>query len=269
MHYDPIKKQIGFIFNCCRTGRVVFFHLLDILLLRSWYVRREVRKWKKTAPAGTRVLDAGSGFGQYVYFLSGLGKKLNIKGIDVKEEEIAVCEKFFGGSRSGGRVKFEKADLTTFVEPGEYDLVLCIDVLEHISNDTGVMKNLCESMKPGGMLIISTPSDQGGSDVHEEGDSSFIGEHVRDGYGSSEIREKLVSSGFSSVELIWSYGRWGQLSWRLSMKYPINMLNKGRVLLVLLPFYYLITLPFFLLFNFLDMASENKSGTGLIVKAVK
>jgi SAM-dependent methyltransferase len=269
MHYDPIKKQIGFIFNCCRAGRVLFFKLLDILLLRSWYVRREIRRWNKTAPVGARVLDAGSGFGQYVYFLSRLGRDFHIKGVDVKEDEIEVCEKFFGGSRSGGRVKFEKADLVTFVEPPEYDLVLCIDVLEHIKNDTGVMKNLSNSLKPGGMLLISTPSDQGGSDVHEEGDSSFIGEHVRDGYSSEEISAKLLSSGFSSAEPIWSYGKWGQLSWRLSMKYPIKMLNRGRVFILLLPLYYIITLPFFLLFNSLDMATENDSGTGLIVKAVK
>jgi len=39
-------------------------------------------------------------------------------------------------------------------------------------------------------LLISTPSDQGGSDAQEEHDS-FIGEHVRDGYAIKEIEEKL------------------------------------------------------------------------------
>jgi SAM-dependent methyltransferase len=117
MHYDPIKKQVGYIFNCCRTARILFYRLLDILLLRSWYVRREIREWERSAPEDASVLDAGSGFGQYVYFLSRLRGNYFIKGVDVKEEEVEICDRFFGAARNGGRIRFETADLNMFDEP--------------------------------------------------------------------------------------------------------------------------------------------------------
>ncbi len=269
MQYEPVKREAGRIFNCCRQARILFYRLLHLLLLRSWHVRREIKRWTKSAPKNATVLDAGSGFGQYVYFVSQLGRKYRVKGIDLNDNEISICQRFFGGDRSGGRIKFEKADLTTFAEPDGYDLVLCVDVLEHIAGDVEVMKNLCRSLKPGGMLIVSTPSDRGGSDVHKEGDSSFIGEHVRDGYGIDEITGKLSRAGFQTIRPRYTYGKCGQMSWKISMKYPVKLLNKGKIFFVILPAYYLIAFPFMVLLNFFDLYDKNSSGTGLIVKAWK
>jgi SAM-dependent methyltransferase len=269
MQYDPIKKQAGDIFSCCRPARVLFFRILNLLLLRSWYVRKEIRKWARTAPAGATVLDAGSGFGQYVYFVSRLRGNFPVKGIDVKQEEIDNCRRFFGSGKERPEIVFEKADLTTFVEPDSYDLILCIDVLEHIREDTAVMENLYKSLKKGGSLIISTPSDQGGSDVHQQGESSFIEEHVRDGYSVPEIEKKLGRAGFRKMESLYSYGKPGQLSWKISMKYPVKMLNRGKIFFLVLPFYYLVVLPVAMVLNLRDLNKKHQSGTGLIVRAVK
>ncbi|MFO7924666.1 MAG: class I SAM-dependent methyltransferase [Bacteroidales bacterium] len=269
MDYDPIKKDAGRFFNCCRASRILFFRLLNLLLLRSWHVRREIRGWAKTAPPGAAVLDAGSGFGQYVWFVSKLKGKYRVKGVDVKQEETDLCNRFPGGRHAGGRVRFEKADLNSFSEPQTYDLILCVDVLEHITDDVKVMKNLYGSLKGGGMLLISTPSDRGGSDVHDEGGNSFIGEHVRDGYGWGEITEKLSLAGFDKTEVRYSYGRWGQMSWKISMKYPVKMVSAGRIFFLVLPLYYLVTFPVALLLNFFDLYGRHSTGTGLIVKAYK
>ena len=65
MQYDPIKRSLGSVFNSTPFLRKVFYRLLDLLLLRSWHVRREVKKWAATAPKDASILDAGSGFGQY------------------------------------------------------------------------------------------------------------------------------------------------------------------------------------------------------------
>jgi hypothetical protein len=119
------------------------------------------------------------------------------------------------------------------------------------------------------MLLISTPSDQGGSDVHGDEESSFIEEHVRDGYNIVEIQDKLRSAGFSRIQARYSYGKPGQISWRLSMKYPILMLGKSKAFFLLLPFYYLVTFPFCLVLNWLDANNRHATGTGLIVKAWK
>lgn len=272
MKYDPIKRTLGNFFNVTPLFRKVFYRLLDILLLRAWHIKREVRNWRKTVGEGSkRILDAGSGFGQYTYFMSCMNKQWNIKGVDVKQEQIDDCNQFFG--KTGKKqVSFAYADLTKLEEPeNTYDMILSVDVMEHILEDEQVFRNFHHTMKPGGMLLISTPSDKGGSDVHEhdhEG-SSFIDEHVRDGYNIEEIQQKLKRAGFNSTQAKYSYGAPGKISWRLSMKYPILMLNTSKIFFILLPIYYLITMPFSLILNFMDVRGNHATGTGLIVKAWK
>ena len=272
MQYDPIKRTLGNIFNKTPFLRKLFYKLLDLLLLRTWHIKSEVNKWAKGKPDGIEILDAGSGFGQYVFFLSGKNRNWKINGVDVKDEQIGDCNNFF--QKIGRKnVNFQVGDLTKFKEPGKYDMVLSVDVMEHILEDVEVFKNFYQSMKPNGMVLISTPSDQGGSDVHdhdhEDEHGSFIDEHVRDGYGIDEIQEKLKSAGFLKTEARYNYGAPGKISWKISMKYPILMLNASRVFLIILPIYYLITFPFALLLNYLDLKLKHKTGTGLIVKAWK
>jgi hypothetical protein len=141
--------------------------------------------------------------------------------------------------------------------------------MEHILEDVQVFKNFHQAMKPGAMLLISTPSDQGGSDVHEETGESFIGEHVRDGYPKEEMADKLRQAGFDKMEILYSYGAPGKIAWKLSMKYPMTMLNASKAFFIILPFYYVITYPFSYLLNWLDTYTKHSTGTGLIVKAWK
>jgi SAM-dependent methyltransferase len=269
MKYDPIKKGLGHVFNRTPFLRKLFYRLLDMLLLRAWHIKRELRRARKQVGDEGEVLDAGSGFGQYTFFMSRLSRKWRIKGVDVKKDQIQDCNEFFTRIGEHERVRFEISDLTKFREEGKYHLVLCVDVMEHILEDVEVFRNYLFSMNDGGILLISTPSDQGGSDVHDGHEDSFIEEHVRDGYNIMDIEKKLETAGFSEVCARYSYGWPGKISWRLSMKYPIIILNTSRLFYILLPFYYLLTLPVSLLLNFMDVRLKHKTGTGLIVKAVK
>ncbi|PWE00524.1 class I SAM-dependent methyltransferase [Marinilabilia rubra] len=273
MQYDPIKRSLGRVFNATPGLRVLFYRLLNLLLLRSWYIRRELKKWARSQGSMADILDAGSGFGQYSWFMSKLGRDFRILGVDVKEEQVEDCNRFFKLLGNGNRVTFQEADLTRFSNQASYDLVLSVDVMEHIEEDRKVFYNFFESLTPGGMLLISTPSDKGGSDAHHdhEGDgiSGFIDEHVRDGYSPEDISEKLQEAGFENVECRYSYGIPGHISWKLTMKTPILLLNKSKVFFILLPFYYLLVWPFAYLLNFIDVRGHHKEGTGLLVKAFK
>lgn len=269
MEYDPVKRSLGNVFNRTPALRRLFYRLLDLLLLRAWHIHRELRRW--AAGKRDRVLaiyDAGAGFGQYSYWLSGLSRKWRILAIDVKEEQVADCNAFF--QRIGRpQVEFKVGDVTEFQQPDTFELVVCVDVMEHILEDEAALKHYSTSLKEGGMLIISTPSDQGGSDVHGEGESSFIGEHVRDGYNIDDIRAKCLRNGFSKLEARYSYGAPGKVSWRLSMKWPLLMLNTSKLFFIILPFWYLITYPISFVLNWFDVRMTHPTGTGLIVKAWK
>lgn len=263
MHYDPIKNIFAKWIKRFPFLRIWFYKLLDIMFLRSWYVRRELRRLRKLF--GSReinIYDAGTGYGQYAYFMSRELAPAKIYAIDVKEEWIKDCREFFEMQKQSN-VTFGVEDLTQINHSSCFDLILSVDVMEHIVDDVKVFENFYRALKPGGYLMINTPSVYGGSDVHEDEDESFIGEHARVGYSFEDLKSKLEPIGFKVYQSKYTYGTWGDRSWRLGIKYPMMMLNKSKLMLLLLPFYYLIAFPFTLLFMYMDYKGTNKIGAGI------
>jgi SAM-dependent methyltransferase len=269
MQYESIKKSLGEFITKSPFLRKTLYLLLDLLLLRSWHVNRFLRKTGSHLSCNAYVLDAGSGFGQYSWRMSRLYKGWKIKAVDINSEQVKDCNEFFKRTGLSERVTFEKNDLTFLHETDNYDFIITVDVMEHIKEDELVFRNFCRALKRNGILLISTPSDKGGSDVHNDKDTSFIDEHVRDGYGNEEITGKLKAAGFNKVSVNYTYGKAGSLSWVLSMKYPVEMINKSYLFFIILPFYYLFAFPVCFFLNIIDLNFKNKTGTGLLVIAEK
>lgn len=269
MDYDPVKDRLGAFFWATPARTKVFYRLLDTVFLRSWYVRRALRhRIEALGGRPTRVLDAGTGFGQYAYWLVDTFPNVDVVAVDVKDDYLQRARAFFDRTPHADRVVFEQADLT---EPLPYeaafDLALSVDVMEHIEDDRAVFRNVRAALKPGGHLIVNTPSDQGGSGVTEAGEESFIGEHVRDGYPMDELREKLEAAGLAVTEALYTYGPIGSAAWRLLVKWPIQMLNASRWLAPLVALYYVPAGPIGVALNAADLRRENATGTGLLVTA--
>jgi trans-aconitate methyltransferase len=238
------------------------------MFLREWHVKRELRHQLGSRKQPFTLYDAGSGFGQYSYYVARRFPLANIDGIDLKEEQVRDCTAFF---KSVGltHCSFAVEDLTQIQHIEKFDFILSVDVMEHIPDDIGVFRNFFRALKPGGTLFINTPSNLGGSDAHSDTEESFIGEHARNGYSVEEIREKLESAGFNVESIRYTYGPWGDRYWKLGIKIPMQMLNNSKVFFVLLPFYYILTLPFILPMMWFDYRADNKTGTGLNVLARK
>ncbi|MBI2417058.1 MAG: methyltransferase domain-containing protein [Ignavibacteriales bacterium] len=269
MHYDPVKNIFASFIRAVPVFRIGFYKLLDTMFLRSWYVRRELRRIRKEqGNKKIAIYDAGSGYGQYSYFMAKNMQPCSIYSVDVKEDWINDCKAFFK-SRSLDTVSFGVEDLTAINHKEKFDLIVCIDVMEHIHEDRTVFDNFFRALKPSGSVIINSPSIYGGSDVHDDHEESFIGEHARDGYSHEDLQEKMGKSGFAKFSHRYTYGFWGDKAWRLGIKYPMLMLNVSKVLLVLLPFYYLITFPFTFIMMYMDFTSDNKVGSGINFIATK
>lgn len=269
MQYDPIKDIFASVLKRLPFLRVFFFKLLDLMFLRSWFVRRELINIRKIFnDKKINIYDAGCGYGQYSFFMK---KKLlpnNIFAVDVKENWINDCREFFQKQKIE-EVSFGIEDLTEINHKEKFELIVCVDVMEHILDDVKVFKNFYNALKPNGYLLINTPSIFGGSDVHDEGEESFVGEHARIGYSREELNQKLNPLGFKEYKSIYTYGFWGDIGWRLGIKYPMLILNFSKILLIFLPIYYLITFPFTFLFMLIDFNSTNKIGTGITFIAQK
>ncbi len=268
MKYDPIKNVFGNVIRKQPALRVLFYKLLGLMFLREWHVKRELRRQLGGNNAELTVYDAGSGFGQYSYYMATHFPNVSIDAVDVKEEQIADCSGFF---KSAGlnRCSFAVEDLTQIAHIDRFNFILSVDVMEHIPDDVGVFRNFHRALKANGVLFINTPSNLGGSDAHTPHDKSFIEEHARNGYGAEEINTKLESAGFTVEKIKYTYGPWGTVAWRLGIKYPMLMLNASKAFFLLLPFYYLATFPFTLILMYLDYIADNAAGTGLNVVARK
>lgn len=263
MHYDPVKNIFAGIIKKYPILRVLFYKILDLMFLRSWYVRRELKKIReKFGSKKINIYDAGSGYGQYTYFMSKNLQPCEIYSVDVKDDWIKDSKDFFTSQKIND-VSFGVEDLTQINHKDKFDLIVCVDVMEHIIEDVQVFQNYYNALKKDGYLLINTPSIFGGSDVHEDDDESFIGEHARDGYSKEDLESKLHPIGFATHQSLYSYGFWGDKAWRLGIKYPIMMVNISKLFLFILPVYYLITFPFTFIMMVIDLHSNNTVGSGI------
>jgi SAM-dependent methyltransferase len=104
----------------------------------EWLGRREIRK-------GSQLLDVGSGAGQLLFFLRGLGFE-RLVGLDPFIESDL---QFPGGITV---LKRELSDVT-----GSFDYIVFNHSFEHMTAPLEVLKQARSLLAPGGRLIISTP----------------------------------------------------------------------------------------------------------------
>ncbi|MGD8426482.1 MAG: methyltransferase domain-containing protein [Balneolaceae bacterium] len=268
--YDPVKDRFANIIRRFRFLRTLFYKLLDLFFLRSWYVRDILRRFGAKIDAGGpwKLLDAGSGFGQYDRFILQQFSNVIVKSIDVKADYLEDSRQYFKQEIEQGRITFQQEDLLRLEYSRVYDFSICIDVLEHIEDDQQVISNMYKALKPGGYFLMHSPSIYSEEDAGD--DESFVDEHARIGYSKQDIRSKLEIAGFTPIDIAYTYGGNGHLAWELLIKYPMIWLTKIKLWAIpVMVIYYLLTLPVGLVLMSLDMKRENKRGTGIYALAQK
>ena len=103
-------------------------------------------------PASGRVLDAGCGSGQTMTWLADLLPRWERVGVDVASEAVA-------SARSIGEAVIEASVLSLPFDSASFDLVITLDVLQHLPLDGGDAAALAEMRRvsrPGGTLLIRT-----------------------------------------------------------------------------------------------------------------
>jgi len=101
-----------------------------------------VKTAASAVPPGSRVLDAGAGDCQYKSFFG----RMHYESADFCQVDKAYAD-----------IKYV-CDLTSIPVPCDYyDLVVCTQVLEHVSNPKEVVAELHRVLKPGGFLYLSAP----------------------------------------------------------------------------------------------------------------
>lgn len=103
---------------------------------------------------GLRVLDVGCGGGLISEAMARFGAK--VTGIDMGEAPLNVAKLHL--LESGEDVEYIQITTEELAEqrPGEYDVVTCLEMLEHVPDPASVVAACAKLVKPGGDVYFST-----------------------------------------------------------------------------------------------------------------
>ena len=99
---------------------------------------------------GASVLDVGCGGGILTEAMARRGAK--VQGIDLSEKALRVAELHLQESKLD--VRYEKAEVEQLA--GEFDVVTCMELLEHVPEPSGMVAACARLVRPGGRVFFST-----------------------------------------------------------------------------------------------------------------
>jgi 2-polyprenyl-6-hydroxyphenyl methylase/3-demethylubiquinone-9 3-methyltransferase len=104
--------------------------------------------------AGKRVLDVGCGGGILSEAMAERGAE--VTGIDLSDKALKVAQLHL--LESGGHVEYRKVPVETLAQeqPGSFDVVTCMEVLEHVPDPASQVEACARLLKPGGHAFFAT-----------------------------------------------------------------------------------------------------------------
>lgn len=126
--------------------------------LRTRYLAGRLREFWPDRSAeypleGLKVLDIGCGAGLLSESVAALGGRVH--GVDIAERNIAIATQH--ARQAGLDIRYETGTAEMLVErEARYDLVLNMEVVEHVADLPAFMKACCELTRPGGIMVIAT-----------------------------------------------------------------------------------------------------------------
>jgi len=118
------------------------------LLLHHQLVTEAFVDYVSKLPPDLRVLDAGCGNGFFMQLLRDLGFR-DLHGIDLSEPWLDECRR--------KNLQVERRAIEDIDPDGEYDLVLAMDVLEHLAAPEEALERLRGCLADGGRIYMNVP----------------------------------------------------------------------------------------------------------------
>ena len=108
----------------------------------------------RAALSGKTVVDVGCGGGILAESMARKGAR--VTGIDLSDKALKVAD--LHGMESGVQVRYEKiaAEDLAAREPGQFDVVTCMEMLEHVPDPASIVRACTAMVKPGGHVFFST-----------------------------------------------------------------------------------------------------------------
>lgn len=148
---------------------------------------------------GGRVIDVGCGVGDNLAAVQ--TSDISFAGLEFSARTLARARRVLANQvelQQGSAVRMP-------YEPNSADLMLCIEVLEHIPDQYQALREMYRVLKPDGVLVLSVPYRRWFPSYY-----TFMG-HIRH-YTRSELQKLLEESGFEAEEWLPNYPRWHRLA---------------------------------------------------------
>ena len=125
-----------------------FRPLHEINPLRLDWIRQHVQL------SGANVVDIGCGGG--ILAESMAAAKATVTGIDMAEAALTVARLHLHESKADVEYRQATAEELAAEEAGSFDVVTCLEMLEHVPDPARVIRSCAELVKPGGHVFFST-----------------------------------------------------------------------------------------------------------------
>src|SRR5579859_3583881 len=185
--------------------------MLDVDEHHWWYRgRRQIvdAELRRLPLSGTgQVLDAGCGSGRMLQELIRYGE---VSGIELDPEAAALA-----GSRGVGEVRTGRLEELPWPD-GTFELITCLDVIEHTPDDRRTLGELRRVCRPGGWLLVTVPAYQALWSLHD------VANHHYRRYGRRTLRRAAVQAGWT-IERVPSFN-----TLLLPPAAVVRLLQRGR-----------------------------------------
>ena len=204
------------------------------------------------------ILDAGCGQGVFSFELAKAHPEARVLGIDM--DPVLVARANAIAQRAGlTNCRFEVGDVTKLDYDAAFDLVVSVDNLEHVEDDVTAMKVLVRALHPGGRAVVHVPGYERRWLVFGRRVNFDVPGHVRPGYRTNELVERLTGAGFDISSCQSTYGTIETFTNNIS--YLITGADRKRKGL------YAVVFPFLLAVSWLGRSSRPQWGAGVLATA--
>jgi 2-polyprenyl-3-methyl-5-hydroxy-6-metoxy-1,4-benzoquinol methylase len=206
------------------------------------------------------ILDIGCGHGYALFWLARRCPGARLEGVEIDPIQVAECQRA-ADAIGYTQLKFRQGTFQDISDSGSYDLIITIDVLEHVPDDTGMLRKIANLLRPGGTVVIHVPlRHQLQRRIFSIYGKHTVDDHVRDEYLPDEIRAKVEQAGLTVVKLEYGFGTWGELSFELN-----NLFWTNRALRTITA---LLTLPPALISGYIDTVTRPARGNSILIVAM-
>jgi 2-polyprenyl-6-hydroxyphenyl methylase / 3-demethylubiquinone-9 3-methyltransferase len=176
--------------------------------------------------AGKAALDIGCGAGLVCEPLARLGAE--VTGVDASAENIAAASAHAEGV--GLDIRYMAGEVGA-LDIGTFDLVTCVEVVEHVADKRAFLQDVAARLAPDGLLILSTPNRTAASRVLLVGAAEAVGyvpkgtHHWSDFVTPEELADLLADLGLAVTTqrgIAWRPGKGLHLSDDMALNYILS-----------------------------------------------